>query len=779
MRKIEAMALVVSVLAVAVHAGVFLDDFSSDTSASYIGTDTFGSGGSFNISGGTLNVDPGNGNTHNVFYKDALLAPGGFVRVTVPYGTENDFFLTISTTTRQPGTGSEDGIRFNLGSSGTFQSRPYHNGSIGTVIHYTEHPMEWTADMSLYLFRDTETSYRVGYDTGGGVTAMGNSITLPGTAGVAALYVGVEAYTGGIRQFDNLEVQNTVGFPFITSFTASPSSLEEPGNTTLSWSTDNADSTTLNGEAVSGTSAIRFVSESTNFTLVATGSDGATVSRTVSVNLGKMFSIAVLADPQYTTVVPDGGRQYSQGLPRLEHAVAEYNQRNLDWGIVLGDMIDREIVGTELDWTHTDRMVAAWKELNVPNYYCLGNHEFSVSTVTVDGMKKPYYVYEKYGFDQKAYYGFRHKGFRFITLIGDWRYPDYDPSLPEYTIAKNYYDDLSGAANWNSAVSLKQRAWLMDLLDESLALNEPVVCMCHDPIHNYMMFNSQEMLDILDGYPNVVMWINGHHHSGGYAKLENDRHHLNLPGLVEGADRWYQLDFTPDAITTYRAENTTTPERTMRIGRPAPTLAAPSGFAVAEASGNAVLSWDTEPSGTTFVLIERRHVTQIEVELPSTAQTLAWQIIATVAPTQSHTDNPPLDVGEYKYRIRFLGGAEGSRHSQALTVGESEKDVPYVELGEEAQQFDSTSGAPMTCTLSYGSNTLYGMSILMNRELGGEWITLSEDVDYKITATESWTPEGSSQPLTRATLELLNSSSFLLAGDEPIFIKAVFNLPVE
>ena len=140
----------------------------------------------------------------------------------------------------------------------------------------------------------------------------------------------------------------------------------------------------------------------------------------------------------------------------------------------------------------------------------------------------------------------------------------------------------------------------MDLLDESLALGEPVICMTHDPIHQpfdgHSMLNSVEMLDILNGYPNVAMWLDGHNHSGEY-DLEGRRHHLNLKGMQNEATSWYQLDFSSAKITVYQAENTTTPVYDLNILRPLPTVTSPTGFTVEEATGNASLTWDAEPAG--------------------------------------------------------------------------------------------------------------------------------------------------------------------------------------
>ncbi len=80
-------------------AASFYDDFSIDTSADYINTDTYRSEGSFNISGGVLNVSCGDNNTHDVFYKDPLFEVGEYLSVSIPAGNRSTYnsYMTIST----------------------------------------------------------------------------------------------------------------------------------------------------------------------------------------------------------------------------------------------------------------------------------------------------------------------------------------------------------------------------------------------------------------------------------------------------------------------------------------------------------------------------------------------------------------------------------------------------------------------------------------------------------------------------------------------------------
>ena len=53
------LTLVLFVVIGSSNAGLFFDDFETDTSANYTYSDSYGSGGSFDIADGTLNVNGG------------------------------------------------------------------------------------------------------------------------------------------------------------------------------------------------------------------------------------------------------------------------------------------------------------------------------------------------------------------------------------------------------------------------------------------------------------------------------------------------------------------------------------------------------------------------------------------------------------------------------------------------------------------------------------------------------------------------------------------------
>ncbi|MBT3193291.1 MAG: hypothetical protein HN341_12115, partial [Verrucomicrobia bacterium] len=164
----------------------------------------------------------------------------------------------------------------------------------------------------------------------------------------------------------------------------------------------------------------------------------------------------------------------------------------------------------------------------------------------------------------------------------------------------------------------------------------------------------------LDSYRDVVMWLCGHNHAGEY-DLEGTRHHVNLKGMQNEAENWYEIEFSPDRVIVYQADETNTPVYDLDISRTAMTVDPPSGFDATNTAGVASLSWDTEPAGVTSVVIEARHAPTAE----------PWQVISNLAlPTGgSYSRTPTRPASEYKYRIRFESDTALSRYSEAISPG--------------------------------------------------------------------------------------------------------------
>ena len=184
------------------HAALFIDDFSSDTSANYTGDNTFGSGGGFTISSSTLNVVAAGGNTHAVFHNTAAFDIGDTVSVDI---TGRDTRLSVSTAV--DGTAGRV-VRFKWETGGTFKSEVYGGGS--TTTYNSAFDVD-SGTVNLLLTRETDNTFSAAFDSGSGITQLNTTggtekqIFTAGGTGNGSLFIGVEAFAG-TRTFDNLTI---------------------------------------------------------------------------------------------------------------------------------------------------------------------------------------------------------------------------------------------------------------------------------------------------------------------------------------------------------------------------------------------------------------------------------------------------------------------------------------------------------------------------------------------------------------------------------------------
>lgn len=241
-----------------------------------------------------------------------------------------------------------------------------------------------------------------------------------------------------------------------------------------------------------------------------------------------ILKVGLVADPQYSNKPTKGSRYYKESLWKLEEAIDTFNYENVDFVQSLGDIIDAE-------WGSYDAILPIYNMLNpsIKNYHLLGNHDFSVDSTHLSGL------IEKLSMPD-YYYSYSKKGWRFIVLDAtDYSY--FSNPLHHYDINKidSYYENTKDKANkqsWNSAIGEVQQDWLKQELATANSLNQKVILFSHLPIrpkgnaHN--LWNDFEIVDILENSANVVAFINGHNHVGGYA-FENGIHYITLYGMVE------------------------------------------------------------------------------------------------------------------------------------------------------------------------------------------------------------------------------------------------------
>jgi len=108
----------------------------------------------------------------------------------------------------------------------------------------------------------------------------------------------------------------------------------------------------------------------------------------------------------------------------------------------------------------------------------------------------------------------------------------------EKNSSKGLYGKNKRFVAYNGGIGEEQLKWMKQELDEALALKQMVILCSHVPLvavvsgTSSFLWNCDEVLELIDKYPNVVCYLSGHDHDGGYV-LRKKVHHYVLPAIVE------------------------------------------------------------------------------------------------------------------------------------------------------------------------------------------------------------------------------------------------------
>ena len=185
--------------------GVVIDDYSADTSADYLLSDSYGSGGAFSVQDGELLLHSAANNT----VAAVLTASGQRMAIGDRWGISNPAFANVmfmaSTVPFQPGAEGEHGVRFRRDTGG-FRVEHYTDG-VASLTGYSADP---GGSVTLWIERVDATTlvFSVSSDGCGGQRTEVETLTLEALADVPELFVGVQAWheTGGDARFDDLRV---------------------------------------------------------------------------------------------------------------------------------------------------------------------------------------------------------------------------------------------------------------------------------------------------------------------------------------------------------------------------------------------------------------------------------------------------------------------------------------------------------------------------------------------------------------------------------------------
>ena len=296
----------------------------------------------------------------------------------------------------------------------------------------------------------------------------------------------------------------------------------------------------------------------------------------MSTKRSPIFKFGIISDVQYADSEDAMNfqgtqmRRYKNSLRIFESAIRSWNSLpgldGISCAVCLGDQLDGKTASTKSQDVCVSDFLNTAASLKAPIYFCYGNHDY----YTFD--RKNHYRHFTPGLDssrmqktiggfcspERLYYDWSpFPGWRFVLL------DSYDISLigsssaehlgiAKEILKKNNPNDLTISGGWfkdlprdkyrfvpyNGGISQVQLVWLHDVLTKANGLNEKVVFFCHQPIFSpnkpqSLIWNSEEVLDLIHQFKNTYMWIAGHDHGGQYVVDDFGIHHIVPPAPLE------------------------------------------------------------------------------------------------------------------------------------------------------------------------------------------------------------------------------------------------------
>lgn len=239
-----------------------------------------------------------------------------------------------------------------------------------------------------------------------------------------------------------------------------------------------------------------------------------------------VIRFGLFADTQYGNCDSNGSRYYRNSLKKLADCVDSLNNREVQFTLNLGDIIDR-------NQEDLDSVMVCLGRLENKIYHITGNHDYK-------GVTENKILYEKLGMPSE-YYFFKEKNWVFVFLntneVATYSNTKGTEKEQELIVLKENIRKTGGlqGANWNGGISRKQLEWLNALLDKCGKAGENVLVFSHHPLYpntEFAALNNREILDVISNYSCVKALFAGHHHAGAFAYYNNIPV-VTLEGMIE------------------------------------------------------------------------------------------------------------------------------------------------------------------------------------------------------------------------------------------------------
>ncbi|PIN10517.1 CDP-glycerol diphosphatase [Handroanthus impetiginosus] len=287
-----------------------------------------------------------------------------------------------------------------------------------------------------------------------------------------------------------------------------------------------------------------------------------------------LVSFGVISDVQYADI-PDGRsflgvpRYYRHSLLVLQRAVQSWNEQKLKFVINFGDIVDG-LCPKAQSLTAIKKIVNEFSIFDGPVYHMIGNHcLYNLPRAEL----LPLLNIPSH--DGHAYYDFSPiPEFRFVVLDGyDISAIGWPKDHPNTIKALKFLEEKNPNSNKNSpnglvglerrflkfngAVGKEQMGWLDCVLHDATTLNQTVVICCHLPLDpcasssESLLWNYDEVMDLIHRYNCVKVCLAGHAHKGGYAVDSYGVHHRVFEAALEcppGTNAFGHIDIFHDSL---------------------------------------------------------------------------------------------------------------------------------------------------------------------------------------------------------------------------------------
>uniref|UniRef100_A0A803MF77 Manganese-dependent ADP-ribose/CDP-alcohol diphosphatase n=1 Tax=Chenopodium quinoa TaxID=63459 RepID=A0A803MF77_CHEQI len=236
-----------------------------------------------------------------------------------------------------------------------------------------------------------------------------------------------------------------------------------------------------------------------------------------------LFSFGVISDVQYADI-PDGcsflgvPRYYRHSVLVLERAVQKWNSlQNLSFAVNFGDIVD--------GFCPKDQSLNAVKM--IPSHDCSAYNDFSPTPgyrlVVLDGCD-----ISVIGWPQD-----HPKSVEAVRFLKE-KNPNLDKNSP---VGLN--DLEKRFLMINGAIGREQLEWLDQVLQNATDLKQKVIICCHLPLDpgattpGALLWNYNEVMDVIRKYKCVTVCLGGHEHRGGYSVDSHGVHHRVVEAALE------------------------------------------------------------------------------------------------------------------------------------------------------------------------------------------------------------------------------------------------------